>query len=201
MQPGSGVEYMPNTSDPNYWNNWYVQMDMACINLFYVGLIYTVMRITEGCVGIMLSGITDRIGRRKSAQIFLLVNLLAQAVIIFVPTYYGKLLGYIIYACGNTKNSIAFVWMFELVETKYKSACCSAINVVDTLTMVVVGFYILFVSRNWFPIEFAIFVVSLINYACMCFLMPESPKWLLITGRVDKAITEFNYIAKVNGSL
>lgn len=159
------------------------------------------MRITEGCVGIMLSGITDRIGRRKSAQIFLLVNLLAQAVIIFVPTYYGKLLGYIIYACGNTKNSIAFVWMFELVETKYKSACCSAINVVDTLTMVVVGFYILFVSRNWFPIEFAIFVVSLINYACMCFLMPESPKWLLITGRVDKAITEFNYIAKVNGSL
>jgi hypothetical protein len=77
MQPGSGVDYMPNTLDPNYWNNWYVQMDWACINLFYVGLIYTVMRITEGCVGIMLSGITDRIGRRKSAQIFLLVNLLA----------------------------------------------------------------------------------------------------------------------------
>jgi hypothetical protein len=117
-----------------------------------------------------------------------------------VPNYYGKLLGYIIYACGNTKNSIAFVWMFELVETKYKSACCTAINVVDTLTMVVVGLYILFISRNWFPIEFAIFIVSLINYACMSFFMPESPKWLLITGRVDQAITEFNYIAKVNGS-
>jgi len=52
-------------------------MDWACINVFYVGLIYTVMRITEGCVGILLSGITDRIGRRKSAQIFLFVNLIA----------------------------------------------------------------------------------------------------------------------------
>lgn len=105
-----------------------------------------------------------------------------------MPTYYGKLVGYILYACSNTKNSIAFVWMFELVENKYKSACCSAINTVDTMTMIVMGFYILFVSRNWFPIEFTYFIISLINYCSMLLFMPESPKWLLITGRVESAI-------------
>lgn len=67
MQPRSGINYMVDLSDPNSWNNWYVQMDMACMNLFYVGLIYIIMRVTEGCVGVMLAGITDRIGRRKSA--------------------------------------------------------------------------------------------------------------------------------------
>ena len=117
-----------------------------------------------------------------------------------MPTYYGKLVGYMLYACGNTKNSISFVWIFELVENKYKSACCSTVNTVDTLTMVVMGFYILFVSRNWFPIELAYFCVSLVNYICMLLFMPESPKWLLINGHTDRAIAEFNYIAKVNGS-
>lgn len=188
MQPGSGINYMVDLSDPNSWNNWYVQMDMACMNLFYVGLIYIIMRVTEGCVGVMLAGITDRIGRRKSAQIFLFVNLCAQAIIIFIPTYYGRLFGYMLYAAANTKNSVAYVWIFELIESKYKTKACTFINSVDTMTMVVMASYILLISPNWFPIELALMIIGIINYICLTLWMPESPKWLLITGQVDKAI-------------
>ena len=182
MQPNSGVNYMVDLTNPNAWNNWYVQMDMACMNLFYVGLIYIVMRITEGCCGILLAGITDRIGRRKSNQIFLAINLCAQAIIIFVPTYYGRLFGYMLYASANTKNSVSFVWMFELVEAKYKTKACTFINSVDTMTMVITASYILLISRNWFPLVFSVFLVSIVNYICMTLFMPESPKWLLMTG-------------------
>lgn len=201
MQPGSGVNYMLDSSNPNAWNNWYVQMDMACMNLFYVGMIYIIMRVTEGCVGIMLAGITDRIGRRKAAQIFLAVNLCAQTIIIFVPTFYGRLFGYMLYASANTKNSVAYVWIFELVEAKYKTKACTFINSVDTLTMVITASYILFVSRNWFPLEFTLLLLGVANYICLTLLMPESPKWLLMTGQVDKAIHVFNKIAEANGSI
>jgi predicted MFS family arabinose efflux permease len=157
-------------------------MDMACMNLFNVGLIYIAMRITEGTVGVMMAGITDRLGRKKAATIFLAVNLIAQIVITFVPTYFGRLAGYMLYAAGNTKTSIAYVWVFELVEQKHKSFCCTVVNSVDTLTMVVVCCYVLFVSPNWFPLQCTVLIIDLLNYICLVFYMPESPKWLLITG-------------------
>lgn len=52
-------------------------MDMACMNLFAVGAIYVMMRITEGLVGLALAGVTDRIGRRTSAIYFMAFNLAA----------------------------------------------------------------------------------------------------------------------------
>ena len=195
-----GFVYEPDISDPNYWRNWYVQLEWFCVKPVYIGMIYTLMRITEGVVGLMLAGIVDRIGRKKSAQLFIAISLIAQSIIIFTPSYYGKLFGYMLMGCATTKNSISYVWIFEMVESKYKSWCCSFVNTVDTLTMVVTGLYILFISKNWLPLEVTMWFIGICNLTLISTLMPESPKWLLITGKISEAIQQFNYIAKFNNS-
>lgn len=163
-------------------------------------MIYTLMRMTEGVFGLLLAGIVDRIGRKKSAQLFITISLIAQSIIIFTPSYYGKLFGYMLMGCATTKNSISYVWIFEMVESKHKSWCCSFVNSVDTLTMVVTGLYILFISKNWFALEFSMWLIGIGNLILISCFMPESPKWLLITGQISEAIQQFNYIAAFNHS-
>ena len=85
-------------------------------------------------------------------------------------------------AASSTKNSISFVWIFELIESRLKSRCCTIVNTIATMPMVVVGLYILFISKNWFPIVFTAFLLDCLNFVLLIVYMPESPKWLLITG-------------------
>ena len=66
--------------------------------------------------------------------------------------------------------------------------------------MVVTGLYILFISKNWLPLEVTMWFIGICNLTLISTLMPESPKWLLITGKISEAIQQFNYIAEFNNS-
>ena len=46
----------------------------------------------------------------------------------------------------------------------------------------------------------AVTVLGLIALLFMLFISPENPKWLLIKGRKEEAISAFNKIAVINGS-
>jgi hypothetical protein len=74
------------------------------------------------------------------------------------------------------------------------------LNANDVLTMAVLCTYFMLVSRDWFWIYFYMTCVGSLSYLGVMLFMPESPKWLLFTGNESKAISNLNYIAKVNGS-
>jgi phage shock protein PspC (stress-responsive transcriptional regulator) len=88
--------------------------------------------------------------------------------------------------------------MFELMETRHKSSACSVLNIINSGTMVVFGLYVLLVSRDWFPIELFMWTIGILAYIAMYFLMPESPRWLLINGRKLEALEKYEYIADFN---
>ena len=71
-------------------------MNLLCVNAAIIGLIFTMERITEGVVGLSIQGLTEKLGRKRSALIFFSINLLAQTIIIFCPWYSTRMLGYIL---------------------------------------------------------------------------------------------------------
>lgn len=109
-----------------------------------------------------------------------------------------RMVGYAIFAIGNTKNSVCYVWMFELMETRHKSSACSVLNIINSGTMVVFGLYVLLISREWFPIEMFMWTIGMLSYLAMYFFMPESPRWLLINGRKLEALEMYKKIADFN---
>ena len=58
----------------------------------------------------------------------------------------------------------------------------SIVNVVDALPTLITGTFYILISRDWFPI-YAINVAVSFSGLFFAFICPESPKWLLYTGR------------------
>lgn len=146
---GHAVDYAADTSDPNYFSNWYLQMNLLCKPVTMIGLLFTFERITEGIVGCSIVGLTDKLGRKKSTILFLGINLCAQTLIIFCPSYTFRMVGFILYGCGQIKNSVLYVWLFENMHTRNKSSAVTFLNMLDSSTLVIFGLYVLYVSRNW----------------------------------------------------
>lgn len=174
-------------------------MGLLCMNPAVIGLLFTAERMTEGIMGFFIGPITERLGRKKSALIFLGINLAAQTILLFWPLYISRLAGYILFGIGAMKNSVCYVWLFESMETKNKSTAVTFMNMLDASTMVFFGIYVLFISRDWFHIEITMYCVSICAWLSILLMLPESPKWLMINGRAKEAHDSFKRIAKLNG--
>lgn len=177
----------------------YVQMELICTSPVLIGLLFTAERVTEGIIGISLANLPQRLGRRKTILTFLGLNLLSQTILIFCPWFYARMFGYAVFGVSSLKNSCAYTWLFECMETKNKSRAVTFLNMVDLLTMIVLSLYVLFVSRSWFYLCFTMYCVGVINWLTIYFAMPESPKWLLTKGRTQQAHLCFEAIANLNG--
>jgi hypothetical protein len=100
-------------------------------------------------------------------------------------------------AC-QLKNSVCYVWLFDLVESQHKSVTCGFLNAVDTITVTVATLYYLYWNKNWFNLCFWMTVIGGVSHFYMVIFAPESPKWLLVKNRRVEAVAAFNRIGKLN---
>lgn len=113
-------------------------------------------------------------------------------IIIFVPNYYVRLVAFTLMGVCQLKNSVSYVWMFDLLETKHKSIACGILNAFDNMTLGLTAVYYMFISRNWIYLQFFMSSVAFLCTLAVLIFVPESPKWHLIKGRKDEAIVNFN---------
>ena len=101
---------------------------------------------------------------------------------------------------SQIKNSVSYVWASECVPLPQKSLSFTIINLIDALPMAVLCLYFLFISKDWYYINF---YVTLTGYVALmfAFICPESPRWLLVNGKSKEAIKVLNYMSKFNGNL
>jgi hypothetical protein len=76
---------------------------------------------------------------------------------------------------------------------------CTIMNIWDGLPMAVFCIYAMFISDDWFYINLVMYVLAIVGLLGVIFVLVESPKWLLINGRREEAITNLNYIGRING--
>ena len=138
--------------------------------------------------------------RRTSHWIFGTGHVLSQAIIIFVPTFFGRAFGYALMGMMTAKNINCFTWLFEIMVKENKSWANTSINMIDFMTLIVGGVYFLSGNTNWAPLCYGYFSASVVCYLTISLFCTESPKWLLLQGRREEAIQSLNFIAKVNRS-
>lgn len=79
------------------------------------------------------------------------------------------------------KQALSFTWAFELLQNKDKIFANACIMILDFSVVVIAGIYFLLADLpNWKHLGYPWFCFGALGYALCSFLLPESPKWLLL---------------------
>ena len=94
-------------------------------------------------------------------------------------------------------SHVPYMILMELVSPKYRSQFSLMVNGIDGFAniFIALGFKYLQNWRTWFLINDI--EVALIFIVILVFL-PESPRYLISTGRFNKARKVFQYVAHIN---
>lgn len=186
---GTELDYRIDTSYEYYLNNWQQESDLMCVPLSQVNLLIVFYCAAFGIGGVLTFPVMDKIGRRKTHYIFSTLYLIGNALIVYMPTYWGKALGYMVIGLAMSKNSLCYAWLFEFMVKETKSIASTAINTLELSVMVVSGIYFMWYSNETKPLIVGFFFVTgVLGWLITTLFITESPKWLLITGRRTEAI-------------
>ena len=92
-----------------------------------------------------------------------------------------KSIGYFIMGILHLKVTVSYTHIFELIDDDYKGLCATVLNVVDAITLGVVGFCFIFVTKDGVRFMEITFLLSSIFVILYIVFVPESPSWLLST--------------------
>ncbi|GLV31842.1 uncharacterized protein CBL_07602 [Carabus blaptoides fortunei] len=135
---------------------------------------------------IMLGIASDRIGRKPVLMICLAVQAFAGVLTAFAPTYWLLLLARFVTAFANAGTMVAsFVICMEVVGGKWRTIIPILYQIpfgIGNSVMAGIAYWI----RDWRELQLILSLLSalyLIYWRCV----PESPRWLLATGRREAA--------------
>jgi hypothetical protein len=92
------------------------------------------------------------------------------------------------------KFMVGFVFAGEMFSEKYRSTIGSIILFSDSATMIFLPLYFRLISKNWLYFQLFYLILSIFSTLAL-FWMPESPKYLLGKGDIEKARASFEKIA------
>ncbi|XP_026757345.2 carcinine transporter [Galleria mellonella] len=151
-----------------------------------------------GPIGVYAFGLlNDRIGRKKSFFVCLTTLEIGSILTAFANKYWIWVLARII--VGLTIPAIyqiPFIISLELAGPNYRSFVTVMTCVFYTLGLILLS-GISYLLRDWRSLALATSVPFLFYYLYW-FVLPESPRWLLMKERLEEANSVLNNIAKVN---
>lgn len=158
-------------------------------------------------LGMMIGGLTlgplgDRLGRRPTLAISLVVNATCGALSALSPTA-GILALFRFFAGVGVGGSVpvVFSWLSELVPRRQRGrwlVFLAAFWMVGSLTSATLG--LLIIPRlGWRPFLLAATLPAWGSAACAVLLMDESPRFSLVVGKGEQATRALRRMAEING--
>ena len=173
-------------------------MDLVCHTAQTIGFMVIAYSIGYG-TGVVFYKLPDVLGRKKSMILSSLLNLVGMNIIVFCTSFNLRTFGFFLMGFAQIKIAVSYVWACEVVPVSKKSISFTVINIIDIMTVSVSCAYFAYVSKDWYTLNFYMLCFSYVGFFCL-FLLPESPRWLLLNSKTKEAIEVLNGIAKLNGS-
>ena len=151
-------------------------------------------------IGASMYFLPDKIGRKKAVIFSLSLSITAESFMLWVANYNVRMGCFFFMGLFQLQNSTSYQWLYESVSKANKATAITVINSVYALPQPLMCLYVVYISKNWFPL---CFWALMLGYVCLgiCFFCPESPQWLMVHGHREEGIKALNRIAKFNGSL
>ncbi|XP_039764385.1 carcinine transporter [Pararge aegeria] len=175
-----------------------IDFDLVCEYDVYPTLGLVALNV-GGPIGVYSFGLlNDRIGRKKSFFACLTTLLLGSMMTAYAHEYWFWVLARIIVGLTiPAVYQIPFIISLELAGPNYRSFVTVMTCIFYTLGLILLSGVTYFL-RDWRSLALAT-SVPFFFYYLYWFVLPESPRWLLMRERLEEANTILKTIARVNG--
>ncbi|XP_026326759.1 carcinine transporter [Hyposmocoma kahamanoa] len=174
-----------------------IDFDLVCDYELYPTLGLVALNV-GGLIGVYCFGLlNDRVGRKKSFFACLTNLLVGSIMTAYAQTYWFWVLARTIVGLSiPAVYQIPFIISLELAGPNYRSFVTIMTCVFYTLGLILLS-GVTYLLRDWRSLSLAT-SVPFISYYLYWFFLPESPRWLLLKGKLEEANEILKSIAKVN---
>nr|XP_049691681.1 carcinine transporter isoform X2 [Helicoverpa armigera] len=175
-----------------------IDFDLVCEYDVYPTLGLVALNI-GGPVGVYTFGLlNDRIGRKKSFFLCLSTLLLGSLMTAYAHEFWFWTLARVIVGLTiPAVYQIPFIISLELAGPNYRSFVTVMTCIFYTLGLILLS-AVTYLLRDWRSLALAT-SVPFFFYYLYWFVLPESPRWLLMRERLEEANNVLKTIARVNG--
>ena len=199
-QQNPNFEYQLDRSYAFTLENWFTQLNWICTPTYSIDLIATLFFIGLGAGAFLISWLPEKIGRKPTLLLTGAILTPCHFALLYWPNTNVKIVCYGVMGFLYIGKTVCLNLMYELSEKKHTPLICNIFHVWDwgSAGLMCISMW---VCRSWVPL-FTVYTwfgaICLLVYSVF---LPESPKFLLMTGEKTKAIDALNQLARINGSL
>ena len=194
------VSYSFDYEKEDSLRNWVEKFNLTCVPKSKIGMIGSAYFIGWLVALVFIPRLADLFGRKVLFRIGMVIQLSAYSTIMYSNSL-NVLIGslFVFGMCATARISVGFIYLMEFLPQNYHATTATVIFLAEACLSVIGAIYFTFVSNYWLWLVLGGWILQLYG-TCTSFLIPESPKFLLKTGKMDEAFRVYGTIAKVNGT-
>ncbi|XP_023337932.1 organic cation transporter protein isoform X1 [Eurytemora carolleeae] len=180
-----------------YKNTLVTQLELVCDNAWQVSSSTSLFYVGSLIGNVMFGHVADKYGRRKSFFIMLFMEVTLSIALAFSPNY-------LVFTIIRTVNGLTFPALFqipfilclEMLGPAYRTMAGMMLCLVFAVALMILA-GLAYMFNTWFNLAL-ITSLPFLSLFVYWWIVPESPRWLLSTGRIDEAEVVVQRIAKWN---
>lgn len=191
--PDSLLTYGTMNGEENIVTQW----DLVCSRTYLVSLATTIYFCGVMVGGILFGHLADKFGRKPIMLITLYMPILVGIATAFAPWYsLFVALRFVQGVFMQGLQTTTYVLAMELFLPQHRSYAGAILECFWGMAVMVMPFLAYMIS-NWRYLQIVICVPSVLSAFYVC-VVPESLRWLIMTGRVDAAEVQVNRMSRWN---
>jgi len=180
-----------------YQSTLVTELDLVCEQQWWPSTSTALFYVGSLVGNIMFGHVADRWGRRKSFFIMLFMEVSLSICLAFSPNYLA-------FTVIRTINGLTFPALFqipfilclEVMGPAYRTGAGMTICLIFAVALMILA-GLSYIFNSWFQLALVTSLPFTLLFSYW-FFVPESPRWLLSTGRIDEAEVVVQKIAKRN---
>lgn len=180
-------------------HNWVEIFDLRCASGVTIGNFGSFFFAGLGIGTFFLAHLPDAYGRIKILRYGLTISVVLLSMIVFVTVniYLTYTLIFIYGFVSPVRLNLSFIYSAESFKDKHSPIMGSLSLSFDAFTYIITILYFSQVSKYWMPLFYFYIGVACIP-TFICYILPESPRYLMSRHMFTEARESFNKIASMN---
>ena len=173
---------------------------MECSEKKAFGLLGTLIFSGWTVAAFFIPRLSDLYGRKWVFIGSMLTQLLALVAMLAAKSYTVMAVAlFVIGMCSASRWTVSYVYLMEFLTDAKIKIIGPLVNASAAIAFLVGAFTLQFLTKNTIVLEYAAVGISIYSSIFCGLFLPESAKWLVNSGQMEKAAQSYSYIAEVNG--